>query len=850
MISVEQLRVEQSPPESVLGQACPRLSWIIRHEAGEFRQARFCAELTTSSGVSTRTVASGESVLVEWPFEPLRSRETGSVRVRAIADDGRVSSWSEPEPLVVGLLSESDWTAEFVSPQSLGGLDAEAPVVYTSFELTEAPVQARLYVTAHGIYEPELNGSRIGDDVLAPGWTAYDRRLRYQSYDVTAQLVVGANVLCAVLGNGWYRGQLVWSGNRALYGDRLALLAQLELTFADGTVRTVATDRTWRAAPTGILFDDFYDGERRDLRVPRAVDHERSEPVDVVEGDRARLLPRRGPAVREVARVAAVEVRKAASGRVQVDFGQNLVGWAEVVVRGRASGDEVEVRHAEVLENGELALRPLRSAKATCSYICAGADVEVLRPGFTFSGFRYIDISGVEESDVVAVTAIVLASDLDRIGWLTTSDERLNRLHENVVWSTRGNFLDLPTDCPQRDERLGWTGDIQVFAPTANYLFDTAGFLAGWLEDLAAEQASDGSVPFVIPDVLREPPHPAATGWGDAAVIVPASLHLAFGDAAVLRRQYPSMRGWVDHLTSLADADHVWNAHGQFGDWLDPSAPPESPAAAKADQAVVATAYYARSARLLADAAAAIGEHADAARYAALADTIRTGFQRRFVAADGIVRSDCQTVYALALCGDLIEDAAARAGAGRRLAELVVEAGYRVSTGFLGTPAILDALVRAGRTDLAYRMLLETEMPSWLYAVTMGATTIWERWDSMLPDGSVNPGSMTSFNHYAYGAVADWMHRAIGGIAPIEPGYRRFEVRPLVTHDLEFASARHRSPYGEIAVDWRREHDAVHLEVRVPQGSTASVWVPGSDAAETVGPGSHSWVGRLDLTVA
>ena len=310
------------------------------------------------------------------------------------------------------------------------------------------------------------------------------------------------------------------------------------------------------------------------------------------------------------------------------------------------------------------------------------------------------------------------------------------------------------------------------------------------------------------------------------------------------------MRGWVDHLTTLADADHVWNAEGQFGDWLDPTAPPESPADAKADQAVVATAYYARSARLLADAADALGESGDAADYRALADLIRQGFQRRFVTPEGIVRSDCETVYALALCGDLIEDDAARHGAGRRLAELVVGADFRVATGFLGTPAILDALVRAGRTDLAYRMLLETEMPSWLYAVTMGATTIWERWDSMLPDGSVNPGSMTSFNHYAYGAVADWMHRSIGGIAPIEPGYRRFEVRPLVTHDLEFASARHRSPYGEITVDWRRDVDVVHLAVEVPLGTTASVWVPGAGAAEAVGPGSHTWVGSLDLTVA
>ena len=537
------LQIEQADADAVIGEASPRLSWIVEGAGPEFRQSWFAVELTTSAGVTTRTVDSSESVLVEWPLEPLGSRQTGTVRVRCGAEDGRTTEWSESCPVEIGLLEVSDWVAEFVSPRTLGGLDDGAPVVFTRFDLPELPVSARLYITAHGIYEPQLNGTRIGDDVFAPGWTAYDQRLRYQSYDVTGGLNVGSNTIGALLGNGWYRGQLVWNGNRASYGDRLALLAQLELTFHDGTRRVIATDGDWRAAGTGILFDDFYDGERRDLRISDAVPPEASEPVDVVAGDRGRLVARRGPAVREVARVEAVAIGVAESGRVQVDFGQNLVGWAEVIVRGRAAGDVVEIRHAEVLEGGELALRPLRSAKATCSYICAGSDREVLRPSFTFSGFRYIDILGLAESDIVSVTAIVIASDLERIGWLTTSDERLNRLHENVVWSTRGNFLDLPTDCPQRDERLGWTGDIQVFAPTANFLFDTSGFLAGWLEDLAAEQGADGSVPFIVPDVLRQPPHPAATGWGDAAVIVPSSLHLAFADTGVCAASTPRCAG-------------------------------------------------------------------------------------------------------------------------------------------------------------------------------------------------------------------------------------------------------------------------------------------------------------------
>lgn len=841
--SVTRVRVEQVRSGDMLRVSHPRLSWSIDTSDPDFRAVRYEAELTLAGVTSSAVVEGDESVLVAWPFEPLVSRDEGTLRLRVGSADGGWTAWTEPWHVVAGLLEESDWSARFVSPLSLGGLDDGAPIVFTGFRLDEAPRAARLYVTAHGVYEPMLNGQRVGEDVFAPGWTPYASRLRFQSYDVTDHVRTGENTLAALIGNGWYRGQLTWTGNRSSYGDRLALLAQLELDFADGSRRIIATDADWRASPSGILFDDFYDGERRDLRLSNLPDVARSEPVDVLDASLSRLVARRGPAVRETGRVKPTATLTSPSGRHIVDFGQNLVGWVELVVRGSA-GNEVVVRHAEVLEHGELAMVPLRTAKATCAYLLAGEGAETLRPTFTFSGFRYIDVAGVDPEAIESITAIVLGTDLERTGWLTTSDARLNRLHENAVWSTRGNFVDLPTDCPQRDERLGWTGDIQVFGPTADFLFDTSGFLAGWLEDLAAEQLDDGTVPFVIPNILPDEDQ-VATGWGDAAVIVPAELYRSFADEGMLRRQYPSMQAWVAKIESLADADLVWNAGQQFGDWLDPTSPPEDPAAAKADRAVVATAYFARSTKLLAEAAGVLGFAADAERYARLADGIAAGFQRRFVDADGRVFSDCQTVYALALCGDLISDPTTREGAGRRLAELVSDAGFRVATGFLGTPLILDALVLAGRTDYAYRMLLQTEVPSWLYAVTMGATTIWERWDSMLPDGSVNAGSMTSFNHYAYGAVADWMHRVIGGIAALTPAYRTFEVRPLVTRDLEHASARHISPYGEIAVSWRREDAAVRLEVTVPYGTEASVWVPGRPAPQLVGPGEHSFDGVI-----
>lgn len=838
------LRAEQVPAGSVLGCARPRLSWVLEGGDPLVSQTRYEAEFTTDSGTEIATANRHDGVLVDWPFPALESRQVGRLRVRCETSDERWTDWSAPIDLVAGLLDAEDWIAQLVSPSTLGTLEDGAPFVFGSFDLPELPVAARLYASAQGVYEAQLNGARIGADVFAPGWTAYEKRLQYQSYDVSGLLVRGSNSLGAALGNGWYRGQLVYKGNRQSYGDRLAFLAQLELDFADGSRRIIGTDASWRACETGILFDDFYDGERRDLRLSVGPQPQGAEAVELLPLDAARLVARRGPAVRETGRIGAETTTVTESGRVLVDFGQNVVGWVEVTVRPQAPGTEVTIRHAEVLEGGELARRPLRTAQATCTYLLVGGQEEVLRPTFTCNGFRYVDISGVEADDLVSVTAVVLGTDLERIGWLETSDPLLNRLHANVVWSARGNFLDLPTDCPQRDERLGWTGDIQVFAPTANFLFDTSGFLAGWLEDLAAEQGPRGEVPYIVPDVLRSE-YIDAPGWGDAAVVVPWELYRAFGDREVLRRQYPSMTAWVRRIADQADGDGVWNAQGPFGDWLDPTAPPDDPARAQADQAVVGTAYFARSARLMAQTARVLGEVADADEFDALAARVARGFERRFVSEDGRVRSDCQTVYALALVGELITDERVRAAAGRRLIDLVVEADYRVATGFLGTPVILDGIAKAGRPDVAYRMLTETGVPSWLYAVTMGATTTWERWDSMLPDGSVNPGTMTSFNHYAYGAVADWMHRTIGGITPLEAAYRRFEVRPLFVPDLEHASARHRCPFGDIRVGWRRESGAIHLAVRVPRGTEAVVHAPGASEAHRVGPGLHTWTGPV-----
>lgn len=824
-----------------IGTGTPRLSWSVPTADEGYSQTAY--ELEISRGGITRvyTVESAEQVLVPWPAPALSSRESASVRVR-VSHNSDWSRWSERSVVEAGLLNTSDWVADFISPVGLGAEDMPAPILSGVIDVPGGVAKARLYATAHGIYVATLNGQRIDESVLAPGWTSYENRLRYHTYDVTALVRQGANTLDMLLGNGWYRGRLGFENKRALYGDRLAVLAQLEITTVDGGTYVLLSDGSWTARESSILSDDLYDGQRTDLRTPNDVQAPGVDKVEAIGADLSRLVAPEGPAIRPTDVIPAQSVFTSPSGKTLVDFGQNLVGWIRLRIRSLPAGSEVVIRHAEVLENGELCTEALRSAKATDSYLVAGAAVETLEPSLTLHGFRFAEVAGVPGLKAEDVEAVVVGSDLRRTGWFSSSNELLNRFHENVVWSMRGNFVDVPTDCPQRDERLGWTGDIQVFAPTASFLFDSAGFLNSWLADLAAEQLPDGSVPHVIPDVVHSDFTNAPTAaWGDAAVLVPWTLYQRTGDVQVLEQQFQSMCAWVDKVATLAGPDRLWTGGYQYGDWLDPSAPPEDAARAQTDPDVVASAHFARSAEILGKAASALGRHNEAARYATLANEARTAFARSFVTPAGRILSDSQTAYAMALEWALLPTEEQRAEAGRRLADLVRVSGFRISTGFVGTPLVCDALTSSGHVDTAYRLLLQTGCPSWLYPVTMGATTIWERWDSMRPDGSVNPGGMTSFNHYALGAVADWMHRSLAGLAPAAPGYRALEVRPYPTAALASASARHLTPYGEAVVAWERSDGRLKLHVKVPVGATAQVHVPGFPAAETVAHGEHSW---------
>ena len=854
-VTVAAPRIEHHRDPLGIGEAAPRISWRIAEAPAGWVQTAYRLLIERDAGSSRHEVSGDDQVLVPWPESPLVSRERAVVRVQVAGADGL---WSDPSPartVEASLLEPTDWTARPVGARWLEPRESDErrpSLVRRSFTVDGEVARARLYATAHGLYEAELNGRRVGDDTLSPGWTSYDSRLRYYTYDVTDLLAPGENAIGAWLGDGWYRGRVGWyEGFRNVFGEDLSFLGQLEIAYADGRRETIATDSTWRAAASPILRSGIYDGEDYDARLEHdgwsspGFDDSSWEQAAVRWRDPATLVAPTAPPVRCTEERRPVEVLTSRSGARILDFGQNLAGRVRLRVSG-PSGSTVRLRTAEVLQDGEIYTRPLRSARSTDHYTLAGRGVEEWEPRFTFHGFRYVEVDGWPgdlDADVAAgaLVARVLHTDLERTGWFSASDPDVQKLHDNVVWGMRGNFVDIPTDCPQRDERAGWTGDIQVFGPTASFLYDVSGMLRGWLRDVEADQLPDGTVPWYVPVIpshrMWTPIRPGAA-WGDVATILPWTLYQRFDDAGVVQRQFDSARRWVDLVEKLAGEDRLWNEGFQLGDWLDPAAPPEDPADAQTDRYLVATAYFARSARIVSWMAALLGDETATAHYARLADEVDAAFAAAYVLPDGRMTSDAQTAYALALAFDLIPDAPRREAAGRRLGELVRAAQNRISTGFVGTPLVSDALSGAGELDTAYAVLLEKECPSWLYQVGKGATTVWERWDSMLPDGTVNPGAMTSFNHYALGAVADWLHRVVAGLAPDAPGYRRIRFAPRPGGGLTSASARHLTPYGETAIAWRIDGDLLHAEMTVPVGATAIVDLPGA-GPETLGHGTH-----------
>jgi alpha-L-rhamnosidase len=744
--------------------------------------------------------------------------------------------------------SYQDCGAAFIGARARPTSEEGDPAVYfrREFDLAPGMVSATLWVTALGVVEPYLNGARVGDEVLEPGWTSYRHRLVVRSHDITSLVRTGRNAFGAIVGEGWATGKLGYEAiaRRRQFAERVALFAVIELRYPDRT-EIVVTDEQFRAGEGSVRANSIYDGVTIDARLEPAGWNEPGSddgawgPVEPIDWDPATLIDPVAPPIRRIEELAPVAVRPSRRGTTIVDFGQNISGWVRLRLTGQR-GREVTVRHAEVLVDGEPDYTTLRTAQATDRYVTAGSGPEEFEPRFTYHGFRYAEIEGLPLSPD-DVRAVVVHSDLTRTGWFETSHALVNRLHQNVVWAMRDNFVGIPTDCPQRDERLGWTGDLNAFAPTAVYLYDVSDFLCSWLDDLACEQRDRGFVPYVIPDVQHTYKAPAAL-WSDVAVSLPWTLYWEYGDVEILRRCYESMAAFTRSVEALLDDRGLWSSGFQFGDWLDPAAPLNDPKRGKTDPHLVATAYFAKVAREMAATASTLERREDAPHFTALAERVRAAFRAEYVTPNGRITNESATAYALAIQFGLL-DVGQLAVAGRRLADIVRRDGCRISTGFAGTPHVAPALTRTGHTDVAYALLLQQEAPSFLYPVTRGATTIWERWDAILPDGTVNPSGMTSLNHYALGSIAHWLHTVVAGIEPTSPGYRTARLAPQPGGGLTSAKAAHETPRGRIAVEWQREDETMTLRVVVPAGTTATVELPlhPADDSHRVGSGEHSW---------
>ena len=848
-VTVTVLRTEYKENPLGIDVRQPRLGWLlhsdargVRQSAYQVRVARAQADLRAGRQLlwDSGRVASDASVHVVYAGPALASRQAYYWQVRAWDEAGAPSPWSEVATWEMGLLDPADWKASWIEPGLPEDVKASAPapMLRREFTVKRAVRRARAYVTSHGLYELSLNGRRVGDELFTPGWTSYNKRLQYQTYDVTSLLDSGTNVLGATLGSGWYRGVLAWAGNRNIYGSQLALLAQLHLTYTDGSEEIVGTDALWKAAHGPIVMSEIYDGETYDARLEkngwnaRGYDASSWTAVTVANHPKGHLVAPAGPPVRRVKELKPSRIFRTPGGDLVADLGQNMVGWVRVAATGPA-GTTITVRHAEVLDKqGNFYTANLRAAKATARYTLKGSGREIFEPHFTFFGFRYVAIDGypgpLTPEDV---TGIVVHSDMRVTGSLDTSDAMLDQLQQNITWGQRGNFLDVPTDCPQRDERLGWTGDAQVFARTAAFNMDVAGFFTKWLGDLAADQFDDGAVPHVVPNVLRVSAKDRPGGsaaWGDAGVIIPWTMYLTYGDRRLLERQYDSMARWVEFQRTRAGADLVWDGDFHFGDWLAFASTASDYPGATTGKDLIATAFFAYSTSLMERAARVLGKADDAARYRELLERTKAAFVREFVTATGRVGENTQTAYVLALQFDLLPEAL-RAQAAERLAKEVRGRGH-LTTGFVGTPYLCHVLTRYGYLKEAYQLLTRKQYPSWLYPITQGATTIWERWDGQKPDGSFQDVGMNSFNHYAYGAIGEWMYRVTAGleIDPDAPAYKHAIVRPRPGGGLTNVSAWHETLYGPLASIWTQETGRFELTVTVPPNTRATVWVPSS----------------------
>jgi alpha-L-rhamnosidase len=862
-VKLQKLRVENQINPVGLDVKQPRFSWQLSGDQRNVSQSAYelwvatsAADLEKGNNLVWKTgkIKSDQSVLVPYAGKDLASDTKYFWKVKVWDNNGKASEWSQPASWLVGFLNTSDWKAKWITPGYVeDSVMRPCPLFRKQFNSSKKVASATAYITAHGMYEATINGKRIGDAYLTPGWTSYNKRLQYQVYDVTPLLAQGANAVGVTLGSGWYRGYLAFSNNKNTYGRDIALLMQINIRYTDGTSEVIASDETWKSSTGSIIYSEVYHGETIDARLEKKgwelpnYNDAKWNGVKVSNYSMKELIAAYNEPVKKHEVIQPVKVFTTPKGEKVIDFGQNMVGWVVMKVKGKA-GDKINIAHAEVIDkDGNFYTTNLRAAKAEDNFILKGEGEETFEPHFTWHGFRYIRVEGYP-GDLKAENfkAVVLYSDMEPTGEFSSSNPLINQLQHNIQWGQKGNFLDVPTDCPQRDERLGWTGDAQAFSRTATFNMNVHSFFTKWLKDVEADQIN-GAVPFVIPNVLGNSANSA--GWADVATIVPWNIYLAYGDKKILENQYPSMKAYVESIRRVARND-LWNTGFHFGDWLFYRPDDDNDGrAAVTDKYLIAQCFYAHSVHLLINAANVLGKTDEVAEYTSLLKKIKDAFFNEYVTPNGRLVSSTQTAYVLALNFDMLPDNL-RAQAAERLANNVKDYGNHLTTGFLGTPYLCHVLTRFGYTDVAYKLLLQENYPSWLYPVKMGATTIWERWDGIKPDGTFQTPGMNSYNHYAYGAIGDWMYRVMGGLDTYEDGvgYKHIRIKPHIGGGFTNASASLETYYGKLSNSWKADGKNLTMNVEIPANTSATIYIP-AKAADQITESGKAISSNKDIKV-
>lgn len=810
----------------------PRFSWKIRAEEKNTRQ-KSCRITVTGCGktVWDAEYETEESVLVPYAGEPLVPETLYHVKIEVT--DNHENTAAGELSFETGVFSAADFSANMIT-HNWGPEETACPVFWKQFEMNKPVKQARLYASAQGVYELSLNQMRVGEERMTPGWTSYHHRLQYQIYDVTGMLGK-QNLIEMTVGNGWYKGLFGFYCRPNIYGDKVGAFAELHITFEDGTRTVIATDESWKVKTGEIRYSEIYMGETIDTCLAEVKEGD----VTVKDFDKNVLTAQENEPVRITERIPGRSMTVTPKGEKIIDFGQNITGVVELKVRGR-KGQKIVIRHAETLDKeGNFYAETLRQAKSVDTFICNGEE-QIFLPHFTFHGFRYISVEGLEEPSPEQFTACVMHSDMEKTGSFTCSNPKVNQLQSNIAWSQRDNFLDIPTDCPQRDERLGWTGDAQIFSWTAAFNRNTALFFTKWMRDIAAESSLEKGVPHVVPDILGQY---SSSAWSDVAVIVPWMVYQIYGDKRILEESWDCMHEWVDYITNQCNENGLWQTGYQYGDWLALDKEEGADRTGATDKYLIANAYYLYVTDLVKQTAEVLGKDRDAEKYAELYEDKLELFRQEYYTRNGRIVSETQTGCVLSLYFNLA-GAKDRERILQTLVSNIEVHKNHLATGFVGTPYLCHVLSENGAHELASTIFMKEDYPSWLYAVNKGATTIWERWNSIMPDGSFDESGMNSLNHYAYGSIGDWMYRKVAGVSQLEPGYKRFQVKPMFVKGIEEAGICFESVYGRIESRWSCRNGKISVKVRVPANTACVIYLPektGEDGRIEVGSGCYEY---------